>query len=107
MNPCQDFHRHFEKSINDTLVELPTRMLSNFLNRVRYRPCGLVRPRRGHRVESVRHSEDSGAQRNLLPSQFFRITGSVESLVMRQNQFCYFLEKGNLAHQIVADLDMG
>ena len=48
-----------------------------------------------HGVESVGDRENSGADGNLLAAEAARIAGAVEAFLVRQHDFCRFLEEGN------------
>src|SRR5204863_5261944 len=69
----------------DLRVELLSRLLGDFVDRIRPRLVPAVRPVARDRIERVRDREHAGTEWDLVPAEAVRVAVSVPALVVRAN----------------------
>src|ERR1700737_4348233 len=84
-------------------IKLDTRQAFNFVLRVCKWHGGTVWTDRRHRVESIGHGKNSGAQRNTGSLHPTRVAASIPAFVVGEDDFRCVGEERNAFDQIVSD----
>src|SRR6202165_5590765 len=95
--------RPAEKRFQELGIELSVRG-PHFLRGPRVRHAVAIRPRGSKRVVHIRHAQDSGGERDLVPGQSVRITGAVPALVMIPDDGPHVPGKIDIRHELEASL---